>query len=233
MTLDSMSLKSIVIAATLRVSRTRPPLAVTSICSPTLEPLKSSASAPDWPSTLSLPSPGSHWKRSSPEPSSARVGADVAVDVVVAVAADQRVRAVAAADVVAALAAVERQRGERADAVLADERVGAAETLDVRLSTAMWLTPAKPVANVATASVPLRGDADRVVAVGALGGRAVGAVAAVDVHLAGAGHARVAGDRVGVAERRHAGVVLRLGRRRPRRRRRARRAAPCRPRGRR
>ena len=47
------------------------PLAETSIFSPMLEPLKSSASSPLWPSTVSLPSPGSHWKRSSPLPSSA------------------------------------------------------------------------------------------------------------------------------------------------------------------
>jgi len=44
-------------------------LAVMFTFSGALEPLKSSASSPPWPSTVSLPSPGSHWKRSSPLPS--------------------------------------------------------------------------------------------------------------------------------------------------------------------
>ena len=39
--------------------------------SSTLAPLNSSVSMPSWPSTVSLPSPGSHWKMSSPAPSNA------------------------------------------------------------------------------------------------------------------------------------------------------------------
>ena len=52
--------------------------------SPMLLPLKSSRSLPAWPSTVSLPSPGSHWKRSSPRAEERVVGALVAVDEVVA-----------------------------------------------------------------------------------------------------------------------------------------------------
>ena len=122
-----MLAKSIVMAATLRVRRTREPLAETSMFSPMLEPLKLSASMPPWPSTVSLPSPGSHWKRSLPAPQQCGVGADVAVDEVVAVAAEQQVGAVAAAQRVVAGAAVDRQVGQRPDAVLAGDRVGAGE----------------------------------------------------------------------------------------------------------
>ena len=86
------------IAATLRVSRVATAVRRrASICSPMLEPLKSSVSLPAWPSTVSLPSPGSHWKWSSPAAEEGLVGADVAVDEVVALAAEQRVGAVAAA----------------------------------------------------------------------------------------------------------------------------------------
>ena len=99
----SIPSKSIVTAATLRKSRAREPFAVTSICSPMFEPLKSSASVPPSPSTVSLPSPGSHWKWSSPAPRLRGVGADVAVDEVVAAAADQQVGAVAAAQGVVAV----------------------------------------------------------------------------------------------------------------------------------
>ena len=41
---------------------TRSPLAEMSMFSLTLAPLKSIVSVPAWPSTVSLPSPGSHWK---------------------------------------------------------------------------------------------------------------------------------------------------------------------------
>ena len=66
-----------------------------------------------WPSTVSLPSPGSHWKTSSPAPSKADVVALVAVDEVVAVAAEQSVGAVAAEDRVVAGAAVDGDADER------------------------------------------------------------------------------------------------------------------------
>ena len=95
---------------TLRVKSTRPPLAETSKFSLALLPLKSSVSVPAWPSTTSLPSPGSHWKVSSPAPRKADVVALVAVDEVVAVAAEQDVGAVAAEDGVVAVAAVDRER---------------------------------------------------------------------------------------------------------------------------
>ena len=62
--------RSMSIDATLRVRRARAPLAVTPICSPMLEPLKSSVSLPEAPSTVSLPSPGSHSIRSLPVPPS-------------------------------------------------------------------------------------------------------------------------------------------------------------------
>ena len=101
--------------------------------SPMLEPLNCSVSVPAWPSTVSLPSPGSHWKVSLPAPELGGVGADVAVDEVVAGAAEQGVGAVAAAQRVVAAAAVERQVRQRADAVLAGDRVGAAEALDDEL----------------------------------------------------------------------------------------------------
>ncbi len=53
---------------TLREKRRREPLAETSMISPAPEPLKSRLSAPACPSIVSLPSPGSHWKTSSPAP---------------------------------------------------------------------------------------------------------------------------------------------------------------------
>ena len=95
--------------ATSRVNRTRLPLAEMSNFSAMLAPLKSIVSVPAWPSTVSLPSPGFHWKMSSPAPRKADVVAPVAVDEVVAVAAEQHVVAVAAEDRVVAGAAVERQ----------------------------------------------------------------------------------------------------------------------------
>ena len=53
---------------TLRVNRTRPPLADASKISAAPLPLNAIRSVPAWPSTMSLPSPGSHWKTSSPAP---------------------------------------------------------------------------------------------------------------------------------------------------------------------
>ena len=52
----------------LRVNSTRPPLADAAKTSSPLLPLNSIVSVPSWPSTVSLPSPGSHWKVSSPAP---------------------------------------------------------------------------------------------------------------------------------------------------------------------
>ena len=120
------------IAATFRVSRARVPFGASSICSPMLEPLKSSVSLPAWPSTVSLPSPGSHWKRSSPLPRNAGVGADVAVDEVVALAAEERLGAAGADQRVVAVAAVERDRlvGEGAAALIDADLVVAASRVD-------------------------------------------------------------------------------------------------------
>ncbi len=67
----STALRSIVMAATSRVNRTRPPLADTSMFSFTLAPLKASVSVPFWPSTMSLPSPGFHKNVSLSSPSRA------------------------------------------------------------------------------------------------------------------------------------------------------------------
>ena len=57
--------------AMLRVKSDRPKYSFSSSTSPMFEPLKSTASLPASPSTVSLPSPGSHWKRSLPLPISA------------------------------------------------------------------------------------------------------------------------------------------------------------------
>ena len=126
------------IAAMLRVNRTREPLADTSMFSLMLAPLNAIVSRPSWPSTMSLPSPGSHWNVSSPGAEQGGVVALVAVDEVVAVAAEEEVGAVAAEQRVVARAAVDRdgdQRGEvagRGEAVVAavgveDELLGRAD----------------------------------------------------------------------------------------------------------
>ena len=54
-----------------RVNRARPPFAEMAKLSPMAEPLNNRVSLPAWPSTTSLPSPGSHWNRSSPAPNKA------------------------------------------------------------------------------------------------------------------------------------------------------------------
>ena len=89
---------------------TRGPLASSVICSPTLEPLKSSVSVPPSPSTTSRAVARIPLQVVVAGAAVDRVGADVAVHEVVADAAEQRVRAVAAAHAVVAVAAVERQR---------------------------------------------------------------------------------------------------------------------------
>ena len=70
-------------------------------------PLKSSCVVAAWPRPLSLPSPGYHWEVVVAAAEISGVGADVAVDVVVAFAGDECVCSVAAADGVVAVAAVE------------------------------------------------------------------------------------------------------------------------------
>ena len=67
----SMPLRSIVTVPTSRNSVARLPLAETSMCSPMLEPLKTSVSVPAPPSTTSLPSPGFQMNVSLPLPSNA------------------------------------------------------------------------------------------------------------------------------------------------------------------
>ena len=137
-TIDSTSLRSIVIAATSRVNRTRPPLAETSMFSLALLPLNAIVSMPAWPSTTSLPSPGSHWNAVVAGSEQGDVVALLAVDEVVAVAAEQEVDAVAAEERVVARAAVDGdgdQRGQvpgRGEAVVAavgveDEVLGRAD----------------------------------------------------------------------------------------------------------
>ena len=62
---------SMTMLPTLRVKRSRWPLADASKLSLAALPLNTILSLPSWPSTVSLPSPGSHWKASSPAPSRA------------------------------------------------------------------------------------------------------------------------------------------------------------------
>ena len=85
---------------------------------------------PSWPSTVSLPSPGSHWKTSSPAPSSARSLPLSPSDEVVAVAAEQDVGALAAEDGVVAGAAVDRQLDDPAGRVAAVMRSSPPSAVD-------------------------------------------------------------------------------------------------------
>src|SRR5829696_6829596 len=64
----STSLVSITMLPRSRVKRSRSPLAEASKRSAPALPLNSIVSVPAWPSTVSLPSPGSHWNVSSPAP---------------------------------------------------------------------------------------------------------------------------------------------------------------------
>ena len=59
---------SIVMLPGLRKNLSLLPLAETSTCSAAAAPLKTIVSLPSWPSTTSLPSPGSQTNVSSPEP---------------------------------------------------------------------------------------------------------------------------------------------------------------------
>src|SRR4051794_8217493 len=135
------------------------------------------------------------------------VGADVAVDVVVAGPAEQGVGAVAAGDRVIAVAAVDGEVGQRADAVLAGDRVGAAQSLDEELLDAGVVDRRCGGREDADRCRGGAGEADGVVGVGAGVGRGVGAFAAVDDDgdRAGEAHARVNG--VGAAERVDVDVV--------------------------
>ena len=75
----SVSSRSMAMLAMLRLKRTRFPLAAKSMSSPMALPLKSSVSVPAWPSTVSLPSPGSRLKRVVAFAERRAVGALVAV----------------------------------------------------------------------------------------------------------------------------------------------------------
>ena len=86
----SMSSRSMTTLPTSRVNRTWPPAtAEKSKFSPALLPLKARRSAPGPPMTVSLASPGSHWNTSAPSPRSTVSVALVAVDEVVAGAAEE------------------------------------------------------------------------------------------------------------------------------------------------
>ena len=67
----STSFRSMTMLPRLRVNSTRPPFADASKISAPALPLNSIVSVPSWPSTMSLPSPGSHWNTSSPAPMNA------------------------------------------------------------------------------------------------------------------------------------------------------------------
>ena len=208
----STSSRSIVTLATSRRKRTRPPLATMSMFSLAFEPKKSIVSVPSWPSMVSLPSPGSHWKTSSPAPMQGHVVAVVAEDEVVAVAAEEHVGALRAEERVVAGAAVDRQlddaggqRGRRHAVVAAqgvdDERiVGPFGVGDVHLGR-------QPDHGDRSSRAE---DVDDVVAVGAVdddgvglgvAGRAADRAGQVDVDLDEVGAAQVVdGGRVGAAQ---------------------------------
>ena len=156
----SMPSKSMVMAAMSRVRRTREPLAETSMCSAALEPLKSRRRCRPGPRRCRCRRPdptGSGRRRAR----AARCRCLVAVDEVVAGAADEQVVAVAAAR------ACRRRRrrrcvrcGERGDAVLAVDRVVAGEAADDEVLDGAVVDRPAPGANAATA-VPFARDADR------------------------------------------------------------------------
>ena len=208
----SVLARSIVMLATLRVTRTwRLASAETAMSSPMLEPLKSCTSMPDWPSTTSEPSPGSHWKWSLPAPMRA-VSAPMLPSIeVVAVAAEQEVGAVAAAQHVLAVAAVLGEVRERADAVLAGDRVVGLAALDDELLDRARAHERGARGERAHQRGAVAGDADLVVVAGAGVGRGVRARAAVGVDARLAGGHGAGDDRVVAVEQRRGGAVLRLG----------------------
>ena len=126
----------------------------TTIVSPMFEPKKSRASLPAWPSTVSLPSPGSHWNVSSPPPSSAE-SAPWLPSTTSSPAPPSRTSAPSAAEQrVVALAAVDRQRGQRREVAGGGDRVVAAEAEDDQALDRVASTRAVAGAIVLT-SVPL------------------------------------------------------------------------------
>ena len=131
-----------------------------SICSPMLEPLKSSVSVPPWPSTMSLPSPGSHWKRSSPAPSRAWSAPMLPSTRSLPLPPSRRSAPSPPRERVVAVAAVERERGERGDAVLAGDRVVAGEAgddqaLDGRDRRAATLPARRPRPRLPLRAIPI------------------------------------------------------------------------------
>ena len=140
------------------------PLAETSMLSDALLPLKSSRSSPPWPSTMSLPSPGSHWKRVVAAAQERRVQALVAVDEVVAAAAQEQVGAVAAAQRVVAGAAVDRQRGQRREVADGRDRVRAVEAEQHEALDRGGVDPRGSERSDVLPRVPFANDGDRVVA---------------------------------------------------------------------
>src|SRR4051794_28518520 len=128
------------------------------------------------------------------------VGADVAVDVVVAGPAEQGVGAVAAGDRVIAVAAVDGEVGQRADAVLAGDRVGAAQSLNEELLDAGVVDRLCGGREDADRVAEVAGEADGVVGVRPRVGRGVGAFAAVDDDGDRAGEADAGRDLVVAAE---------------------------------
>ena len=125
----STSSRSIVTFATSRKKIARPPLAKMSMFSAAPAPLNRSSSVPSWPSTVSLPSPGSHWKRSLPAPRNATSSPLSPKTKSLPLAAEEHVGALAAEHAVVPGAAVDGQadhaRGERrrGDGVVSAEPV--------------------------------------------------------------------------------------------------------------
>ena len=187
----SMPSVSLVTLATSRVRRRRLPLAARSIFSPMLEPLKARVSLPAWPSTVSLPSPGSHWKGSSPAAEEGGVGAAVAVDPVVAVAAGDGVGCRRRREVVVAVAAVDGERGEARRCRWAGDRVVAVEPGDDQALDRRGC-PRRRVAGEAATLGSVEGDLDLVVAARAVvaGGVVPSPPSNVSRHAAGDAHRR-------------------------------------------
>ena len=204
-----MPAKSMVMAAMSRVRRTREPLADTSMFSAALEPLKSMTSLPPWPSTVSLPSPGSHWKWSAPAPELRDVVAAVAVDEVVAGAAESACRRRRRRP------ACRRRRRRRCVRWVSVPMpfwpliVSApARPRTTRFSTALLLTSAGPGRERGDGGAVAR-DADGVGGVGAAVGGGVRALATVDGDGSASGEVDAGGHVVVPAERRDGDVVER------------------------
>ena len=148
-------------------------------------PLKTIVSLPASPSTLSLPSPGSHVNESSPAPISARSAPPFPSIASFSLAAAQHVVAVAAVDGVVAGPAVQRQLGERGKPEPGVERVVAGEGLDGERLRVDHVDrqAARPAGDGDVGGDRRRCHADRVVSGGALDDDAIAACAGVDVQL--------------------------------------------------